>query len=243
MIIRACVHTSRLWLCFALACAPFLQACGEDALVGDSGDAGSGGPHEEGDPGDPEAKCWLIEDYGSVPASDPAFARSPAVMIERARGTWGNSLGDSLLVEISGAGKRRQYDCYDDPTLPTPPGPVPYVEFELPAVLALRTADGAWDERFETKLTLFSYGLDTGESEFSLAGGTSLPLDGLHGTFVVPDDPQRPAADKVHISASFEDEGWLVHRTVSQVRMDGASCSCGDLEPAWHGEALALVRR
>ncbi|MFT3921853.1 MAG: hypothetical protein QM778_04905 [Myxococcales bacterium] len=242
MTLHVSTDVTRLVLCFALACAPTLLACGEDALVGE-GDK-SGEPHGNGDPGDPEADCWRVEDFASVPASDAAFAQSPAVSIETARGSWGNSLGDSLLVEIPGAGKRREWICYDDQNTPAPPGPMPYVEFELPAVLTLRTADGGWDERFDTKLALHSYGPDTGDNVFSLRGGGSIPLADLHGTFVVPEDPQHPAADSVYISASFESGGWLVSRTVNQARNDGESCGClADIGPAWEGEPLALVRK
>jgi hypothetical protein len=241
MIVQPSTHTTRLGLRFTLALALTLLACGEDALVGGN-DGGGGEPHEEGDPGDREARCWLIEEFAAVPASDAGFARSPAVTIETARGTWGNSLGDTLQVEIPGAGKRRQYDCYDDPSIPTPAGPRPYVELELQAVLTLRTADSGWNERLDAKLTLYSYGLDSGESRISLAGSGSLPLEALHGTFVVPNDPQHPAADSVSIRASYEDDGWLVDRWVNQAREDGEACGCGDIGPAWQGEPLVLVR-
>src|SRR4051812_38290827 len=105
MIVHSVTDTSRLGLCIALAFALTLPACGDDALVGEGRDAGGGDVHSNGDSGHPAAGCCLTDDFASVPAGDAAFAMSPAVIIESARGTWGNSLGDSLLVEISGAGK------------------------------------------------------------------------------------------------------------------------------------------
>jgi hypothetical protein len=229
-----------------LALAVALAACGEDALVGDHGEPQQGGQNvEDGRTSEPDDACWISVEYDAIPADDVAFAQSPAIWVEQARGSFGNAAGDTLDIQIPGSAQRREWSCYDDPLLPSPSGPKPYVEFQLPVQISLRTADGAWDERLEAEFTLTPSLTDDG-TELQLSGGASLELAELRGSFTLPEDVTGTPDDSVYVRATFHGDGWIVDRVVGQVRpgsQDGESCGCGDLGEAWIDTGLAFVRR
>ncbi|MFT3921852.1 MAG: hypothetical protein QM778_04900 [Myxococcales bacterium] len=168
------------WTLFGLA-----AGCGDDVRVGSNYPVHDGGQgvNESG----PES-CVATEDLSAVPTQEIYYATSPALFVETARGVFSNANGDTFSAQIAYATKRVEDSCVDDPSLPAasdlspnPPSAIPdgaelpYVTFDLQAQIAFHTADGAWDEHFDTTLLLTPH-REGNNGALGLSGSTELAL-------------------------------------------------------------------
>lgn len=218
------VLTRGVWTLLAVLGA---GACVQDALIGETGEGAStnGGRGNGGlDWGD---DCYQRSELAALPASERTFPESPSAWVGKSRGKWTSTAGDTLEVTIDAPATRVEFTCYE-------PGTQPSVSFMLAGRVSIRTVDGAWDETFDASFGLSE--LRSGASAYVvLSARGELDLTTLHGSFKLPSNLERAPQELIQFSLEYQDDSWIVHRTVEVDRTKpSAICHCpGDAAPAW----------
>ena len=228
------VLTRGTWLLLALLSA---EACGQEALIGESEDDANTSGGRGGGELDWGEDCYTRMELQALPESEPGFPVSPATWVGSGRGRWSSATGDTLEVNIEAPATRVAFSCYDDPAAQ------PKVSFMLAGRVSFRTADGTWDETFDASFGL-SEGRNGANVYMELSAKGELDLTTLQGSFMLPPDLERPPAQFVQLSLDYQDEGWTLRRTVDVDRTKpSAICMCpGDVAPAWSPPQLRFVR-
>jgi len=212
-------------------------ACGQEALIGESDEEvePSGGRGSGDD--DSGEDCYTRSELLALPSSELSFPKSPSAWVESARGKWTSAAGDTLEVNIEAAATRVEFSCYDVA------GAEPSVSFMQAGRVSIRTADGAWNETFDARFGLSE--LRSGATAYMvLSARGEIVLSALRGSFTLPANLERPPSALVQLSLEYQDEGWILHRTVEVDRTKPSSvCMCpGDLAPAWSPPQLRFAR-
>jgi hypothetical protein len=140
-------------------------------------------------------------------------------------------------VNIEAAATRVECSCYDDA------GAEPSVSFMHAGRVSIRTADGAWNETFDARFGPSE--LRSGATAYMVRSARGeIVLSALRGRCTLPANLERPPCALVQLSLNFQDEGWILHRTVEVDRTKpSAVCMCpGDLAPAWSRPQLRFAR-
>lgn len=246
----SCVHDHfpARAIALLLGCLPLASmACGDDALVGRE-------PAAEGmENGTKVGDQSCERELPAIPDGDLRFAESPLLLVESARGTWGNAAGDVLTVTIEDHAVEVDLACLEAQQRGAgDPGPSrtagPSLSLRLRAQVTFERADGSFAERFELPLVLtpssseppFETGA-LGGLLSSLGGYAGLALAELRGTFAPPAE-LAGAVDLLRFHARFERTGWIVKLAIPPLPEDGG-CGCGDRADAWSSMPIAFVRR
>lgn len=213
-------------------------ACGQEALIGETfgeEDDPSGGPGSGGL--DWTDECYQRSELDALPDREPSFVESPSAWVGRARGKWTSAAGDTIEVTIDTPATRVEFGCYEDP------GVQPAVSFMLAGRISIHTVDGAWDETVNVSFGLSQ--LRSGASDFTvLSANGELALAALRGSFKLPANLQRPAEPLIQFKLEYQDDGWILDRTVGVDRnKPSAVCHCpADSEPAWSPPQVTFAR-
>ena len=172
----------------------------------------------------------------AVPENVEGFPISPAETVQAAAGAWRGDVDGSLLtLEFVGSATQERWTCADRMDIPQPPGSG--VELLLDAKASLRTVDGQWNETVDVRLRFSEDDFDDGTTHVSIRGVAAIPLDQLRGTFILPEDLEYEASDRVDLIFEYDGTRWQVERLVNQAARGG------DREPAWTGEPMTFEAR
>jgi hypothetical protein len=221
--------------------------CGQEALIGENAGGGEGavsGQRGTGSIDWSEGDCYQRSELAALPATEATFSsRSPALWVESGRGSWRNAAGDTLEVVIDAPATRVAYVCDGETSREVTTGAESSVSFMLSGRVSLHTADGRWDETFDANFGLSVLGNEAA-ADLVLSARGELDLAMLHGSFRLPRLP-KPPQPLVQLSLEYEDDSWILRRTVDVDRAkSGAHCDCpDDAAPAWAAQQLTFVRR